>query len=69
MLVSGVEQSNSGLCIYKTHVCTPHVQIHTCVSIHVIFHYRLLQDTEYSSLCCAIGLCCLFVLCAVACIC
>ena len=26
-----------------------------------LFHYRLLQDTKYSSLCCAIGSCCFFI--------
>ena len=33
------------------------------------FHYRLVQDIEYSSPCYIVGLCCLSVLCAVMCIC
>ena len=38
----------------------------SCVPIeyilfHIIFHYGLLQDTEYNSLCYTVGLCFLFV--------
>ena len=29
---------------------------------HILFHYNLLQDTEYSSLCYVVGPCCLSVL-------
>ena len=34
-----------------------------CVCTHffqILFHYMLLQDTEYSSLCYRVGPCCLF---------
>ena len=29
------------------------------ISFHIIFHYRLLQDIDYSSLCYTVNLCCL----------
>ena len=35
-----------------------YVYIHIC-SFQMLFHYRLLQDIEYSSLCYTVGLCCL----------
>ena len=35
----------------------------------VIFHCRLLQDTEWGSLCCAVNLCSVSVLCMAVCIC
>ena len=39
--------------------CKPlYVYIHIC-SFQMLFHYRLLQDIEYSSLCYTVGLCCL----------
>ena len=31
--------------------------MHTCAIFEIIFHYRLLQDTDYSSLCHTVGLC------------
>ena len=37
MLVSGVQQSDSVIHIY--------------IPFHILFHYTLLQDIEYSSLC------------------
>ena len=37
------------MCVYiYTHT-------HTCIYAHIIFHYRLLQDTEFSSLCHIVG--------------
>ena len=48
MLVSGVQQSDSVICIYI------HTHTHTHTHIYffqILFHYRLLQDIEYSSLC------------------
>ena len=44
VLVSGVQQSYS-LYIY--------------ILFQILFHYRLLQDIGYSSLCCTVGPCCL----------
>ena len=29
-----------------------------CVCVHIVFHFSLLQDSEYSSRCYAVGLCC-----------
>ena len=39
-------------------------------SCQILFHYKLLQDIEYSSLCCIVGLylCCLSILYIVLCI-
>ena len=45
-----------------------HIHVHVCVYInthipfHVLFHYGLLQNIEYSALCCRVGPCCLFIL-------
>ena len=36
--------------------------IYTCVLFQILFHYWLLQDTEYSSLCYTVGPCCLPIL-------
>ena len=51
VLVSGIQQSDSDLSIY-------HLSIYQL--FHVLFHYSLLQDTEYSSLRYTVGPCCLF---------
>ena len=45
MWISAVQQSDS--------------VIHTYILFHILFHYDLLQDTEYSSLCYTVGPCCL----------
>ena len=39
------------------------------ILFHILLHYRLLQDIEYSSLCYTVGPCCLPVLYIVVCIC
>ena len=46
VLASGVEQSDLVIYVY--------------ILFQVLFHYRLLQTTDYSSLCCTACLCCLF---------
>ena len=38
------------------------------ILFHILFHYSLLQDTEYSSLCYTIGPCCLSILYIIVCI-
>ena len=48
MLVSSVYQSDS--------------VIHLYILFQILFHYRLLQDIEYSSLCYTVGPCCLPIL-------
>ena len=48
MLVSAVQQSD--------------LVIHVYVLFPILFHFRLLQDIEYSSLCYTVGPCCLSVL-------
>ena len=54
VLVSGVQQSDSG--------------IHIDILFQILFHYRLLYDTEYSSLCYIVGSCWLSILYTVMCI-
>ena len=39
------------------------------ILVHILFHYGLSQDIEYSSLCCTVGPCCLSILCIIVCIC
>ena len=39
-----------------------YILFHSCIYIHILFHYRSLQDTEYSSLCYTVGPCCLCIL-------
>ena len=40
-----------------------------CILFQIFFHYRLLQDIEYSSLCYTIGPCCSSILYTAVCIC
>ena len=61
MLVSAVQQSDS--VIY-----TIYIIYNIYISFQVTFHYRLLQDIEYSSLCYTVGPCCLSILYIVVCI-
>ena len=56
VLVSGVQQSNSV------------IHMHIYILFPILFHYRLLQDIEYSSLYHTVGPCCLFILYIVVCI-
>ena len=58
--VSGVQQSDSVIHIY--------IYIYM-YSFSDLFHYRLLKDIEYSSLCFTVGPCCLSILYTVVCIC
>ena len=46
MLVSGLQQND--------------LVIHIYILLQILFHYRLLQDIEYSSLFYTVGPCCLF---------
>ena len=39
------------------------------ILFHILFHYGLLQDIKYSSLCYTVGPCCLFILYIIVCIC
>ena len=45
-------------------MCSKVIQLY--ILFHIIFHYTLLQDTEYSSLFCTVGPCCLSVLYTIA---
>ena len=42
-----------------------HIYMYICI----LFHYGLLQDIEYSSLCYTVGPCCLLILCIIVCTC
>ena len=55
VLISAVQQSDSVLHIY--------------ILFHILSHYGLSQDTEYSSLCYTVGPCCLSILYIIVCIC
>ena len=50
VLVSGVQQSHSV------------IHIHTSILFQILFQFRLLQDTEQSSLCYTVGPCWLSIL-------
>ena len=52
----------------KKNVYYIYINIYTYVLFQILFHYRLLQDTEYSSLCYTVGPC-LPILYTVVCIC
>ena len=36
------------------------IQLFICILLQILFDYRLLQDIEYSSLCCKVDFSCLF---------
>ena len=48
--------------LYYTYMCV-------YMLFQILFHYRLLQGIEYSSLCCTVSPCCLSILYIVMCIC
>ena len=46
-----------------------YIYIYIYILFQILFHYRLLQNTEYSSLCYTVNPCFLPILCVVVCIC
>ena len=46
-----------------------HIYVYMYILFQIFFHYKLLQDTEYRSLCYTVGPCCFSLLHAVVCIC
>ena len=46
----------SNICAYYIHT---HTHTHTNIPFHILFHYGVSKDTEYSSLCYTVG-CCYF---------
>ena len=61
LIYNGVLVSQTMLLVYSK-VIQLYEYKHTYIISQIIFHYRLLQDTEYSSLSCRIGPCCLSML-------
>ena len=49
----------SWLTIFQAHSKVVQLYMYTYIIFHVIFHYRLLQDIDYGSLCYRVNLCCL----------
>ena len=49
--------------------CTAKWFSYTYILLHILFHYGLSQDIEYSSLCYTVGPCCLSILYIIVCIC
>ena len=45
-------------CVYNIYVCIYiYMHIHAYILFQILFHFRLLQDIEYSSLCYVVGPC------------
>ena len=69
------QESNQGLLhcrwvLYQlSYQGSPYTYIHIHLFFNILFHYGLLQDTEYSSLCYTVGPCCLPILYMVVCFC
>ena len=54
------------MCYYKILSLVPHViHIFFFFFFLILFHYSLLQNIEYSALCCKVGSCCFFIFCMV----
>ena len=45
------------LCSLQVYNKVIQLYIHVYILFRTLFHYRLLQDIEYSSLCCKVGPC------------
>ena len=50
------------LCYFLVYSKVIQLYIHIRILLHTLFHYDLLQDIEYSSLCYTVGPCCLSIL-------
>ena len=50
----------SWLTMFQVHSKVIQIYIYTCIIFEMIFHYRLLKDIDYSSLCYTVILCCIF---------
>ena len=46
--------------MFQVHSKVIQLYVWTYVIFQIIFHYRWLQDSDYSSLCYTVNLCCLF---------
>ena len=55
--------------IYNVLISAVSKVIQLYILFHVLFHYSLSQDIEYSFLCCLVGPCCLSILYIIVCIC
>ena len=63
-IVHGVTKSWTRLSTFHIHIhhIYIHTHTHTYILFHILFHYGLLQDIEYSSLCYTVGSCGLTIL-------
>ena len=63
IFVAGIQQSDSIIYV--------NIYMYVCAYalVHILFHYGLLQDSEYSFLCYTVGLCWLSVKYTIACMC
>ena len=50
------------VCVYIYIYIYIYIHIYIYILLQILFHYRVLQDTEYSSLCFTVGPCCLPIL-------
>ena len=62
-IVHGVAKRIVGLLMFQMHSKEIQLYIYTYISFQIIFHCRLLQDIDYSSLRCSVNLCCLLLIC------
>ena len=72
VLISAVQQNASAIYICVCVYMYIYIYIYTCVlyiCFHILLHYGLLQNIEYSALCYTVGVCCLFVIYITVCIC
>ena len=49
----------SGLLMFQVHIKVVQLYKYIYIIFEIFFHYRLLQDIDYGSLCYTINLCCL----------
>ena len=57
------------LCVFQVYSKVIQLYIYIYIYFQILFHYRLLQDIEYSSLCYTVGPCCLPILYILVCTC
>ena len=61
-IVHGVAKRIVDLLMFQVHSKVIQLYIYTHITFQIIFHYRLLQDIDYSSLGCSVNLYCLLLI-------